>query len=119
MGYQKMPTVPVASLNFRKQFHNATKREFETAHDWYIRLKRLSEYCQYGDAENMFLLDKLIIGLDDKIFERLCEQVECLSLEQSMTLAGQFEEEFKLIQVRYSILNIYFKPLVDPLFDDN
>lgn len=93
MAYDEIPTIPVATLHSRKNFHNATKEEFETVHDWYIRLKTLAQNCQFGDEENILVLDKLIVGLDERLFDRLCQQVGYLSLEQSLSIAERFEKE--------------------------
>lgn len=94
------PAIPVASFRSRKHFHRASKSSNETVTDWYARIHSMAESCQYGDASGILLLDKFIIGLDDELFDRICTEVGYLSLEQSMKLAIQIEEEFNILPVR-------------------
>lgn len=94
------PAIPVASFRSRKHFHLAIKSSNESVTDWYARIHSMAESCQYGDASGIQILDKFIVGLDDELFDRICTEVGYLSLEQSMKLAVQLEEEFNLLPVR-------------------
>lgn len=103
-----IPTIPVVSFRFRREFHCASKNNNETVSDWYIRLKLLANSCQFGNEADHFVLDKFVIGLGDDLFERMCMENGYLSLEQSIELASQIEtasgglvhgsEEVKLIE---------------------
>lgn len=73
-------TLPISSIQYRKAFHSANKQTDETVDDWYRRLEDLAQLCNYGCYLEVLLLDKLIVGLDETILERLCMEQDDLSL---------------------------------------
>lgn len=64
-------TLPTSSVIFRKAFHSANKQTNETVDDWYHRLQDLAQPCNYGCYLEVLLLEKLIVGLDETILNRL------------------------------------------------
>lgn len=72
-------TPPTIVFMERKMFHTAKKRDDETVAAWYGRVKQLALNCNFGDSLDAFILDKFIIELPSKIFDKLCEETETLT----------------------------------------
>ena len=80
-------TPPSIIFRERKLFHCARKEDNETISEWYARTKKLALNCKFGEHLNAFLLDRFVMGLPDKIFEKLCEEDEKLQLEVALRKA--------------------------------
>lgn len=88
-------TITVATFRDRREFHQATKDNNESISDWFNRIGALAKHCSFGHELNAFLLDKFIFGLDEKYFERLCQESGTLTLEKSFKIAAKFEIKSK------------------------
>lgn len=88
-------TIAVATFRDRRGFHQATKDNDETISDWFNRISALAKHCNFGHELNAFLLDKFVFGLDEKYFERLCQENGTLTLEKSFKIAAKFERKSK------------------------
>lgn len=86
-------TLPPSSIPYRKAFHSANKQTNETVDDWYHRLNNLAQSCNYGCYLDVLLLDKLILGLDDTILERLCMEERELSVSDVIELSHEVNNE--------------------------
>lgn len=84
-------TLSPSSIPYRRAFHSANKLSNETVDDWYHRLKDLAKPCNYGCYLEVLLLDKLIVGLDDTLLERLCTNERDLSVKNVIEISRYFE----------------------------
>lgn len=100
MNCQVLPSIPATRLNQRKQFHNAAKITNESILDWHSRLSFLASECEFGGAAAIFLLEKFIFGLDDDLLDRLSIEVDAITLEQSMQILKNYEENEYLLQMQ-------------------
>ncbi|XP_036342908.1 uncharacterized protein K02A2.6-like, partial [Rhagoletis pomonella] len=80
-------TPPMIIFRERKLFYSAKKEDSETVSEWYARTKKLALNCKFGTNLEAFLLDRFIMGLPDKIFEKLCEEDEKLKLDEALRKA--------------------------------
>ncbi|XP_037930885.1 uncharacterized protein K02A2.6-like [Teleopsis dalmanni] len=80
-------TPPTIIFRERKIFHSAVQSEIETVSEWYARVKKLALTCKFGENLSAFILDRFIMGIKNKIFERLCEEDENLTIEQALRKA--------------------------------
>lgn len=87
---------PVIIFRERKNFYAAKKSDSETIAAWFARVKKLSLQCKFGTALENIVLDKFIVELPQKIFERLCEETENLSLNDAFRKALIFESKFSV-----------------------
>lgn len=71
-------TPPTIIFRERKNFHSAIQNENETVAEWHSRVKKLALSCKFNDKLEAFVLDRFIMGINEKIFERLCEEDERL-----------------------------------------
>lgn len=86
-------TLPTSSVKFRRAFHSANKEINESVENWYHRLQVLAQPCNYGCYLDVLLLERLIIGLDEAIVDRLClEQQDSISLSNVIELTRSMDE---------------------------
>ena len=80
----------------RKIFYMASKTSSESVGEFIVRLKGLASKCKFGaDFENV-IRDKLVISMEGKIFERLCEEDETLDYKKAVNIALRVESSQKL-----------------------
>jgi len=78
----------VAIFRERTKFYNAKQKSGENVTVWYGRLKRYSVDCKFTENLEKTLLDKFITGLQaGQVLDRLCEENECLTLQQAVDIA--------------------------------
>lgn len=79
---------PVIVFRERLNFHTATKNVNESVTDWYARVKLLAVKCKFDHLDDC-VRDRFIIGManDRKIFERLCEEDNTLTLDNAFKKA--------------------------------
>ena len=77
-------TPPVIAFRERKSFHTAVQNENGTVAKWNARVKKLALSCKFGDNLNAFVLDRFTMGINNKIFERLCEEDEKILLDEAL-----------------------------------
>lgn len=73
-------TTPVIIFQERKKFYTASMTQSETVSSWFARVKKLSIDCAFGTSLNDIVRDKFVMELPPKIFEKLCEETEKLTL---------------------------------------
>ena len=72
----------------RKKFYEAHKSETESVSDWVIRVKSLAANCEFGTATiDTVVRDKFVCGLGGRLFEKLCEEDETLTLKSAVQKA--------------------------------
>uniref|UniRef100_A0A1I8NUH0 CCHC-type domain-containing protein n=1 Tax=Stomoxys calcitrans TaxID=35570 RepID=A0A1I8NUH0_STOCA len=80
-------TPPTIIFRERKSFHSAAKKDEETISQWYARVKKLALQCKFGSHLDAMVLDQFVIGLPTKLFEKLCEEDETITVEHALRKA--------------------------------
>lgn len=80
-------TPPTIIFRERKKFYSAEKSDGETVSTWFARIKKLALDCQFGNQLDAVVLDRFVCGMQGKIFERLCEEDETLTLSSALKKA--------------------------------
>ncbi|XP_017469325.1 PREDICTED: uncharacterized protein K02A2.6-like [Rhagoletis zephyria] len=78
---------PTIVFRERQTFFDAKKAAGENVAAWFARVKKLAKDCKFGGQLNAFVLNKFVNGFEGKIFEKLCEEEENLTLEQALRKA--------------------------------
>ncbi|KAJ6634613.1 hypothetical protein Bhyg_13188 [Pseudolycoriella hygida] len=68
----------------------------ESVSSWYARIKQLALQCKYGANLDVMVMDKFITQLPEKIFMKLCEEDEKLTLPVALKKALIFETKFAM-----------------------
>ncbi|XP_037805897.1 uncharacterized protein K02A2.6-like [Lucilia sericata] len=97
---------PVIIFRERRNFFDAKKKSDESVAVWYARLKKLAMECKFGSQLQQFVLNKFVTGCEGKIFERLCEEDEGLTLEVALKKALTIEA--KLYSQRETNEEVYY-----------
>lgn len=87
-------TPPIIIYHERKIFHDATRNENESVSMWYARIKKLAFQCKFGAELEVMVKDKFITQLPEKVFIRICEENEKLTLQEALKKALMFETKF-------------------------
>lgn len=82
---QYTPTVII--FRERKRFFDTEKESEETVSAWFARIKNLASKCKFGSSLDTFVLNKFVCGLSGKLFERLCEEDEKLTIKDALKKA--------------------------------
>lgn len=87
---------PVIIYRERLNFYSAMKNADETVSQWYARVKSLALKCKFNNL-NDYIRDRFVMGLvnEEKIFDKLCEEDETLSLESALKKALLQETKLK------------------------
>lgn len=102
-------TTPVIVYQERRKFHTAKMTPNENVSSWFARVKKLAIDCTFGDHLDKIVKDKFIMELPPKIFEKLCEEDESLTLISAYKKA--MIRETKIGQSTTSIEEVnYVKP---------
>ncbi|XP_017468657.1 PREDICTED: uncharacterized protein K02A2.6-like, partial [Rhagoletis zephyria] len=91
---------PVIVFRERRSFFDARKTEGESVSKWFARVKRLAMECKFGNQLEQFVLNKFVTGCDGKVFERLCEEEEDLTLEKALKKAMATETKYNTQQTQ-------------------
>lgn len=77
-------TPPTIVFRERKNFHSATQSTDESVSEWHARVKKLALSCKFGENLAAFVLDRFIMGINNNIFERLCEEDERITIDEAL-----------------------------------
>ena len=80
--HQSCPSTIIQRFNF----HMQTQKPGETISDFVAQMRKLSEYCEFGDSLESMLLDRLVCGCKD-------HRLQCKLLAESEL---SFEKAFKI-----------------------
>ena len=76
----------------RSMFYKAHKDDTQSVSEWYANVKKLASDCEFGAYVEQILADKFITAIgSEKIFNKLCEENEVLTLEHAYALALKYE----------------------------
>lgn len=102
-------TPPVIVFHERRNFYHAKMTESETISSWFARVKKLSLNCKFSSTElDRIVMDKFIVELPTRIFEKLCEEDEKLTLSDALKKA--ILRESKIINGKPSEVNFVKQP---------
>ena len=76
----------------RSQFNMRSRKRGESVSQYMAELRRLSQYCEYGDSLDSMLRDRLVCGIKAMDFS--------LSLESTIKQASAIQNEFKQREIR-------------------
>lgn len=84
-------TEPVIVQHSRKLFYSATKTESESGKALRRRLRCLAAKCKFGVNYESVLLDKMVSCQNGRVFDRICEEDETLTLDKAMNIITRKE----------------------------
>lgn len=87
---------PIIIYRERLYFYTAFKSADETVSHWYARVKSLALKCKFGSL-NDYVRDRFIMGTvnEEKLFDKLCEGDDTMSLEAALRKALLHETSVK------------------------
>lgn len=106
IGSNYKPPTELALRN-RKSFHACQKKHSESIEEWFSRIKKCIDVCEFGAHNEFMLIDKFISGLNETIFERLA-QADNLTSEQTLSIATKSQNIFAntiFLETEYEPLN--------------
>lgn len=106
IGWNYKPPTETA-LRSRKSFHACQKLQTESIEEWFRRIKKCIDDCEFGAYNEFMLIDKFISGLSETIFERLIQN-DFLTPEQTLSIAIQSQTYFPntiFLETKYEPLN--------------
>lgn len=71
----------------RKKFEDRARHSHESIQDYVVSLKKLAEFCKFGDNLKERLLDRFVMGVNDETIQRKLLQEEDLTLEKAVRIA--------------------------------
>lgn len=72
----------------RVKFYQAVQGENDSIAEWFGRVKELAVGCRFGIRSEKILLDRFVSGLrSSSILDRLCEENDDLTIDQSVLIA--------------------------------
>lgn len=88
--FDKHFCIQKGSFSQRYKFYNAKREPKEAANEWLARLRHLSIGCQFESVFQAILLDRFVIGFEDKeVMQRLFEEdPQSLTLEKAVSIAN-------------------------------
>ena len=93
----------------RFQFNMRNRKMGESVSQYMAELRRLSQYCEYGDSLDSMLRDRLVCGINhDRTQQRLLSEGGNLSLQKAMDISLSLESVIKqaaVIQNEFQQLN--------------
>ena len=80
----------------RFQFNMRDRKTGESVSQYMADLRRLSQYCKYGDSLDSMLRDRLVCGINhDRTQQRLLSEGANLSLQKAMDISLSLESAIK------------------------
>ena len=85
--HQPPPSAIVQLFNF----HSRSRRQGETVSEFVAALRKLTEYCQFGDTLSDMLWDRLVCGINDQKLQCRLLAEPTLTYEKAFALAQALE----------------------------
>ena len=79
----------------RYEFNTRRQGSDETISTYVAELRKIAEYCDYGQALNVMLRDRLVCGLQDKNIQRRLLQQSDLTFEKALEVALAADNDAK------------------------
>lgn len=87
-------TPPTIIFFERKKFHMADRMDSENVAQWYAKVKKLALKCKFGAHFDAFVRDKFVVQLPEKIFEKMCEDTDDVTLDAALKKALMLEAKY-------------------------
>lgn len=84
-------TPPINVFGERKVFFAAVKLDGETANEFCARLKGLAVNCEFETHLEHNLVNKFVTSVNEKCFEKFCDQKKDLALKAALEIAVKVE----------------------------
>lgn len=78
----------LVAFHHRQQFHATQKAQDETVSDWYKRLQKFVENCEFQDITDYMLIDKFVSGLGEVDFQKISQVPTWTSEELILVVIG-------------------------------
>ena len=82
---------PPSAIVQRFNFHSRSRRQGETVSAFVAELRKLTEYCQFGDTLSYMRRDRLVCGINDQKLQRRLLAEPTLTYEKAFALAQALE----------------------------
>ena len=82
---------PPSAIVQRFNFHSRSRQQGETVSEFVAGLRKLTEYCQFGDTLSDMLRDRLVCGINDQKLQRRLLAEPTLTYEKAFALAQALE----------------------------
>lgn len=89
---------PPSEVMQRFRFNSRSRKTGESVAAYVAELRRLAEFCNYGDTLDKMLRDRLVWGINDESIQRKLLQEEDLTLKKALTLAQGSETAAKNVK---------------------
>ena len=83
------------SIAQRFHFYKRDRKNGETVGAYVAVLRKLSEYCEFGDKLDDYLRDRLVCGLNSERVQQKLLSVKDLTLDKAVKTALSFEAAYK------------------------
>lgn len=81
-------TPSVTAFHNRRQFHAAQKTQNESISDWFKRLQKLNNRCNFQKVTDYMLIDKFVSGLSDDDFSKISKVAAWTAQEMILVVIG-------------------------------
>lgn len=93
----KYDTPNESAFHSRKRFHSSIKDPNESVEEWFHRIQKSVNRCDFGALTNVLLIDKFISGLDIHLFGKLTKTTT-LTVEQTLSIANSEEASYTSLE---------------------
>lgn len=86
----------------RQSFYSCRKNPNESIKNWYKRIEKSLDGCDYGNLKDFMFIDKFITGLNYEVFERLVQN-KTLNVEKLVSIT--IPQEPSKIELRHESIS--------------
>lgn len=79
-----------SAFHHRKKFYSSIKDINESVEEWFYRIQKYINGCDFGALKDVLLIDKFISGVDTHLFGQL--KTTTLTVEQTLAIATSDDE---------------------------
>ena len=94
------PTPSEVMQRFR--FNSRSRKAGESVSAYVAELRRLAQYCNYGDTLDKMLRDRIVWGINDEATQKKLLQVKDLTYAKAVSVAQGFETADKNLKEMYA-----------------
>ena len=99
---------PPSAIVQRFNFHSRSRRQGETVSAFVAELRKLSEYCQFGDTLSDMLRDRLVCVINDQKLQRRLLAEPTLTYDKAFALAQALETADKSAKELEKVSVVHF-----------
>ncbi|GFS16096.1 polyprotein [Elysia marginata] len=79
----------------RKKFEERIRLPTETVQEFLVALKKLAEFCQFGNNLNERLLDRFVMGVNNEAVQKKLLQEDKLTIDKALSISQSMIESSK------------------------